>query len=74
MSEYCKNCYELTEQIYRYKQAIEEIKELAAVNAISTCWAFLNECDRCEYKDEVDIQCPQTKLKLILKKCNELKK
>ena len=64
-------CYK---QLHRYKQAIEEIKELAAVNAISTCWAFLNECDRCKYKDEDDFQCPQTKLKEIFRKCKEVNK
>lgn len=32
MSEYCKNCYELAEQLHRYKQAIEGIKEIAEDN------------------------------------------
>ena len=32
MSEYCKNCYELAEQLHCYKQAIEEIKEIAESN------------------------------------------
>lgn len=32
MSEYCKNCYELAEQLHRYKQAIEEIQEIADEN------------------------------------------
>lgn len=27
MSEYCKNCYELAEQLHHYKQAIENIEE-----------------------------------------------
>lgn len=29
MSEYCKDCYELSEQLHRYKQAIEGVKSLA---------------------------------------------
>lgn len=29
MSEYCKNCYELTEQLHHYKQAIEEIEKIS---------------------------------------------
>ena len=32
MSEYCKNCYELAEQLHRYKQAVEEIEEIAESN------------------------------------------
>lgn len=29
MSEYCKNCYELAEQLHRYKEAIKDVKSLA---------------------------------------------
>lgn len=57
------------QQLHRYKQAIKEIKELATVNSINTCWAFLNECDHCEYKEDDNFQCPQTKLKDIFRKC-----
>lgn len=32
MSEYCKNCYELTEQLHRYKQVVKDIKEIAESN------------------------------------------
>ena len=32
MSEYCKSCYELAEQLHRYKQAVEDIKEIAESN------------------------------------------
>lgn len=32
MSEYCKNCYELTEQLHRYKQVVKEIKEIIHFN------------------------------------------
>lgn len=32
MSEYCKNCYELAEQLHRYKQAIKDIKEIIHFN------------------------------------------
>lgn len=32
MSEYCKNCYELAEQLHHYKQAIEDIKDIAENN------------------------------------------
>ena len=38
MSNYCKNCYELAEQLHRYKQAIEEIEDIAEKNLnIHTC-------------------------------------
>lgn len=69
-----KNCpiKEHYKQLHRYKQAVEEIKELATVNAINTCWAFLNECDHCEYKKEDNFQCPQTKMKDIFRKCEEM--
>lgn len=74
MSEYCKNCYELAEELHRYKQVIKEIKEIAKINVINTCWTFFNVCDDCEEKAEAGLQCPQTKLDHILQKCEEVNK
>ena len=49
MSSYCKNCYELIEQLHRYKQEIEEIKEIAEkiYKAYEICYFG---CDSCEAK------------------------
>ena len=38
MSEYCKNCYELQEQLDQLKQTITEIKEIAEEDFNHTCW------------------------------------
>lgn len=32
MSEYCKDCYELAEQLQRYKQVVKDIKDIAENN------------------------------------------
>lgn len=64
---YYIKCLEL--QLHRYKQAIEEIKEIAKINAVNTCWTFLTMCDDCKEKAEAGLQCPQAKLDRILQKC-----
>lgn len=52
MSEYCKDCYELAEELHRYKQAIEDIKEIAE-NFCNACKEFEPEksknCINCTY-------------------------
>lgn len=55
MSEYCKDCYELAEQLHRYKQALAEIKEIAK-EFCNTCQEFETEkkdrnCMYCNYDD-----------------------
>ena len=66
---YYVKCLEL--QLHRYKQAIDEIKGLATINSMTTCWTFLNACDTCD-KEEANVQCPQAKLEEIFKKCEAL--
>ena len=55
------------------KNIIDEIKELAKVNAINTCWSILNYCDECEDKKNgcEDIQCPTVRLNMIYKLCEQ---
>lgn len=36
MNEYCKNCYELAEQLHRYKQVVKDIKEIASLCSYAT--------------------------------------
>ena len=60
MSEYCKNCYELAEQLHRYKQAMQEIKEIAEKghkekgNLMRTWWFkdILQKISECEVTND----------------------
>lgn len=68
---YYIKCLEL--RLHRYKQAIDEIKELATVNSINTCWAAMNLCVDCNNKKECGLQSPFEKLKSIIQIINEVK-
>ena len=57
MSEYCKNCYELTEQLHRYKQAIEEIKKAVQYDV---------------YTSRTELCIKLNKAKQIIQKCEEV--
>lgn len=63
MSEYCKNCYELAEQLHRYKQVIEDIKEIADDRSIY--------CENCSGGVE-DFTCNDCGYIKIIQKCEEV--
>lgn len=92
-TQYCKNCYELQEQLdqlkaenelykqahkteqdrrRKFEQVLDEIKEVAWVNAVNTCWSSLHLCDKCDEKEECGLQSPFAKLKQILEKILEV--
>lgn len=52
MSEYCKNCYELAEQLHRYKQAIENISKGKIGNCCCAEEYAIKIIQKCE---EVDV-------------------
>lgn len=62
MSEYCKNCYELAEQLHRYKQVVKEIKQIAEENIRIADLEGLNGVYR------------RGLAKQIIQKCEEIKK
>ena len=62
----------IEEENKKLKNILVEIKEIASINAINTCWTVLNLCDKCEEKQDCDIQCPLFKFKLILQKISEV--
>ena len=62
------DCYNYQEAD-KYEQALKEIKEIACVNPVNTCWTSLNLCDKCEEKEDCEMQSPFAKLKQILEKC-----
>ena len=56
MSEYCKNCYELRQQLDKLKQTIAEIKEIAepykmTIKKICENCKKYDNCHACCYKD-----------------------
>ena len=56
MSEYCKNCYELQEQLDQLKQTLAEIKEIAepykmTIKKICGNCKKYDDCYTCCYKD-----------------------
>ena len=59
-------------ELEKTRETLTEIKEIASINAINTCWTVLNLCDKCEEKQDCDIQCPLFKFKLILQKISEV--
>jgi vacuolar-type H+-ATPase subunit I/STV1 len=59
-------------ELEKARETLTEIKEIASINAINTCWTVLNLCDKCEEKQNCDIQCPLFKFKLILQKISEV--
>ena len=67
-----KQLQRLKEENERLKHVLEEIREIAKVNAITTCWSVLNFCDEC--KEDCEDQSPFIKLKEIVDKINEVLK
>ena len=72
MSEYCKNCYELQQQLYQLKQTIAEIKEIAEVLAPMTdeyenCYDR-DRCFECDFTED----CSYFNTKRIIQICDEV--
>jgi len=65
-------CNKKSDEIQSYRQALEEIKKIANVNAVNTCWTALNTCSDCKTNKECDNQSPFVKLKQILNICEVL--
>jgi hypothetical protein len=57
--------------IHKLEQTLTEIRDIAWVNSVNTCWEALNLCDKCEEKEDCEMQSPFIKLKLIIQKINE---
>lgn len=56
----------------KYKHVLEEIKRIAAINDINTCWTVITNCEQCTDKNKCQDQSPLTRLGLILQKCEVL--
>ena len=65
--------YHYLDKYIQLKETLAEIKEIAWVNPVNTCWESLNLCDKCEEKEDCELQSPFAKLKLIIEKINEVK-
>lgn len=63
--------YKLADNNKKLRQCLTEIKEIAEINPINTCWTVLELCEKCDENKECDIQCPFFKFKLILQKISE---
>ena len=59
-------------QISDLIEALEEIREIAKIDDINTCWTILNECDNCQCSADCGIQSPIKRLKVIKDKLNEV--
>lgn len=64
--------YKLADNNKKLRQCLTEIKEIAEINPINTCWTVLELCEKCDENKECDIQCPLFKFKLILQKISEV--
>ena len=56
----------------KLKQTLTEIKEIARVNSINTCWSSINLCADCDEIKECGLQSPFEKLKAIIQKISEV--
>ena len=70
--EYEKACSFETLKVAKLIGCLNEIKEIAKINPINTCWTVLELCEKCDENKECDIQCPFFKFKLILQKISEV--
>lgn len=52
--------------LFKYRTTLQEIKAIANINAVNTCWSILNKCDTCKEAKECGLQSPLEKLKTIL--------
>ena len=59
------------EEAEKFKNCLTEIKEIARVNSINTCWTAINLCEDCNETKECGLQSPFAKLKAIIQKISE---
>ena len=59
------------EKIFKLKTCLTEIKEIAQVNSINTCWSAINLCADYDEIEECGLQSPFEKLKAIIQKISE---
>ena len=66
-----KEFYTAIQKVVKLKQTITEIKEIARVNSINTCWTAISLCADCDEIKECGLQSPFEKLKAIIQKISE---
>lgn len=54
----------------KLKHLLVKINDIAVVNAITTCWTIMDQCDKCSDKQNCKIQSPITKLEVIRQNIN----
>ena len=68
---YHEKIVEIINNLDKYTQTLIEIKEIARVNSINTCWTAINLCADCDEIKECGLQSPFEKLKAIIQKISE---
>lgn len=69
--EKVNNYLDKKEKSLLYKQTLIEIKDIARVNSINTCWTAINLCADCDEIEECGLQSPFEKLKAIIQIISE---
>ena len=59
-------------ELEKTRETLTEIKEIAEVNSINTCWTAINLCVDCDEIKECGLQSPFEKLKAIIQKISEV--
>lgn len=67
-----QSVYEADRKLQRYEKCLTEIREIARVNSVNTCWSVMNLCADCDDKKDCGLQCYLEKIKQILNKTNEV--
>lgn len=65
------NTTKLVNKVMKLEKILTEIKEIARVNSINTCWTAINLCADCDEIEECGLQSPFEKLKAIIQKIDE---
>jgi hypothetical protein len=65
-------CKKLIQECEELKCLLVEIQDIASVNAITTCWTVIDNCDKCADKTGCGSQNPLKKLEIIRKKIHEV--
>ena len=65
-------CKKLIQECEELKCLLVEIQDMASVNAITTCWTVIDNCDKCADKTGCGSQNPLKKLEIIRKKIHEV--
>lgn len=62
---------DLEKENEKLKCLLVDISDMATVNAITTCWTVMDNCDKCSDVKECGTQSPLMKLQIIRNKINE---